>query len=193
VAPAEARPLCAKEHSGRGASPRSALRAARSGSGYSRLRRPSAPRRSAAPAALPGSFSATPSPGTLERRNASSWRARNRRKGPCQRDAGTSVCSARIPCGSLDAMRLWRQGLCAGTQWSACVVQHTDSRALPAYRAILMKPPPKPPQPQPLPDGVSDAAERMPVLLLPCPTHQDGTTQRYRKPLWRSFEQLEND
>jgi len=56
-------------------------------------------------------------------------------------------------------MRLWRQGLCAGTQWSACVVQHTDSRALPAYRAILMKPPPKPPQPQPLPDGVSDAAE----------------------------------
>jgi hypothetical protein len=33
----------------------------------------------------------------------------------------------------------------------------------------------------------------MPILLLPCPTPQDGATQRYRKPLWRSFERLAND
>jgi hypothetical protein len=33
----------------------------------------------------------------------------------------------------------------------------------------------------------------MPVLLLACPAPQDGTTQRYRRPLWRSFEQIEND
>jgi hypothetical protein len=34
---------------------------------------------------------------------------------------------------------------------------------------------------------------RMPALQLACPTPQDGTAQRYRMPLWRSFEQLEND
>jgi len=34
---------------------------------------------------------------------------------------------------------------------------------------------------------------RMPELRLACPTPQDGTAQRYRQPLWRNFEQLEND
>jgi hypothetical protein len=33
----------------------------------------------------------------------------------------------------------------------------------------------------------------MPQLQLACPTPQDGDAQRYRKPLWRRFEQLEND
>jgi hypothetical protein len=34
---------------------------------------------------------------------------------------------------------------------------------------------------------------RMPALQLACPTPQDGAAPRYRMPLWRSFEQLEND
>jgi hypothetical protein len=33
----------------------------------------------------------------------------------------------------------------------------------------------------------------MPSLRLACPTPLDGTAQRYRMPLWRSFEQPEND
>jgi hypothetical protein len=33
----------------------------------------------------------------------------------------------------------------------------------------------------------------MPELQLACPTPQDGDAQRYRKPLWRRFVQLEND
>ena len=40
--------------------------------------------------------------------------------------------------------------------------------------------------PRPMPE----LPRLMPVLLLACPTPQDGTTQRYRKPLWRSFERL---
>jgi len=34
---------------------------------------------------------------------------------------------------------------------------------------------------------------RMPALQLACPTPQDGTAQRYRQPLWRNFEHLEDD
>jgi hypothetical protein len=63
-----------------------------------------------------------------------------------------------------------------------------------------MKPTPKPPPPNPLPECVSEPAgmprldpRRMPELRLACPTPQDGTAQRYRQPLWRNFEQLEND
>lgn len=67
--------------------------------------------------------------------------------------------------------------------------------------------PPKLPQPGPLPDCVSEPGtmprldprrmpelpRQMPLLLLACPNPPDGTTQRYRRPLWRSFEQIEND
>jgi hypothetical protein len=42
--------------------------------------------------------------------------------------------------------------------------------------------------PRPMPE----LPRLMPVLLLACPAPQDGITQRYRKPLWRSFERLEN-
>jgi hypothetical protein len=43
--------------------------------------------------------------------------------------------------------------------------------------------------PRPMPE----LPRLMPVLLLACPAPQDGKTQRYRRPLWRSFEQIEND
>jgi len=33
----------------------------------------------------------------------------------------------------------------------------------------------------------------MPPLMLACPAPHDGAAQRYRMPLWRSFEQIEND
>ena len=58
----------------------------------------------------------------------------------------------------------------------------------------------KPTRTDPLPECVSGPAEMprldprpMPALQLACPTPQGGDAQRYRKPLWRSFEQLEND
>ena len=63
-----------------------------------------------------------------------------------------------------------------------------------------MKPTLKFPRPGSLYECVYGPAEmprldprRMPALQLACPTPQDGTAQRYRMPLWRSFEQLEND
>jgi hypothetical protein len=33
----------------------------------------------------------------------------------------------------------------------------------------------------------------MPALLIACPKPQDAAAQRYRMPLWRGFEQIEND
>lgn len=63
-----------------------------------------------------------------------------------------------------------------------------------------MKLTPHPLRPNPLPECVSEPAAMprldprpMPALQLACPEPQDGTAQRYRKPLWRSFEQIEND
>jgi hypothetical protein len=52
----------------------------------------------------------------------------------------------------------------------------------------------------PLPDCVYGPAAMpkldprpMPALPLACPAPQDAAAQRYRMPLWRKFEQIEND
>jgi hypothetical protein len=57
-----------------------------------------------------------------------------------------------------------------------------------------------PPKVNPLLDCVYGPAEMpkldprpMPALPLACPAPQDGAAQRYRMPLWRRFEQPEND
>jgi len=59
---------------------------------------------------------------------------------------------------------------------------------------------PKPPHGDPSPECVYGPAEMprldprpMPALRLACPTPQDGASQRYRMPLWRTFEQLDDD
>src|SRR3989442_8271193 len=80
------------------------------------------------------------------------------------------------------------------------VGKQTDELSVRAYRGFPMNWTLRLPKAHPLPDCVTGPAEMpkldprpMPALPMAWPAPQDAAAQRHRMPLWRKFEQIEND